>query len=141
MNPHIDAVPLAHAGRTATIRFSWRALQVIQRDWGVDWPERFSEALDKGKVEDLSELIAITTGMSQDEVMDWSPPLMPTVKALWDAYAITRTGQKDASPEGDPENPRNARSILSKASALLHFVQASAGRNSGSKPPTPPAYT
>lgn len=140
MNPHLDAVPLAHAGRTATIRFTWRALKVLQRDWGDEWTRRFVDALSLEKVDDLAELVAIASGMTADEVMDWSPPTAVTVAALWDAYGLTKLGKKP-EPEGEAssENPLMARSILSKASALLRFARVSPGPTSGSKPPTPPA--
>ena len=134
MNPHLDAVPLAHAGRTATIRFTWRALKVLQREWGDNWRERFANALTSENVDDLAALVSITSGMGADEVEEWSPPLLTTVKALWDAYSLLRTGEA-AKPEGEAgENPRQAQSILSKASAALRFALASAGTNSGKAP-------
>jgi hypothetical protein len=140
MNPHIDAVPLAHAGRTATIRFTWRALTVLQRDWGDEWTRRFVDALSLEKVDDLAELVAIASGMTAEEVMDWSPPTAVTVAALWDAYGLTKLGRKPEADEAEAtENPLGARSILSKASALLRFARVSPGPTSGSKPPTPPA--
>lgn len=142
MNPHIDAVPLVHAGRTATVRFTWRALEIIQRDWGKGWPARFSEALGHETVSDMAELLALTTGMTVDEVMDWSPPTSVAAAALWDAYGMTKLGQKPATQaEGEAANPLMARSILSRASAVWRSAQAWAGPSSGKAPPTPPAST
>jgi hypothetical protein len=140
MNPHLDAVPLAHAGRTAMIRFSWRALQVLQRDWGEGWSQRFVDALTGEKVEDMAALISITSGMSVDEVMDWSPPTSIASAALWDAYSLTKLGQKPAE-EGAAQNPLKALSRLSKVFAGLRFGPGSAGPNSGNRPPTQPAST
>lgn len=138
MNPHLDAVPLTHAGRTVTVRFTWRALEVLQRDWGKEWSARFAEALGHETITDMAELLAVTTGMTPDEVKDWSPPTSVAAAALWDAYAMTKLGQKPVA-EGEAENPLKARSILSKASAVLRSVQAWAGPNSGKAPLTPPA--
>lgn len=140
MNPHLDAVPLAHAGRTAVIRFTWRALKVLQREWGDEWTRRFVDAMSVEKIEDLEYLVAVTTGMTAQEVEDWSPPTAVTVAALWDAYGLSKMGHKP-KPEGEAadENPQKAQSILSRASALLRFARVSAGPTSGSKPPTPPA--
>lgn len=141
MNPHVDAVPLAHAGRTATVRFTWRALKVLQRDWGKDWQPRFVEALTTENVEDLEELVALTTGMTAAEVEEWGPPINATVKALWDGFAILKTGQAE-QPQGaanGDQNPPKARSMLSTASAVLHAVRAWAGPSSGTARPTPPA--
>lgn len=143
MNPHIDAVPLSHAGRTVVIRFTWRALKVLQRDWGKEWAPRMVEALQTDNAADLAELVAITTGMTAEEVEDWSPPLNAASKAVWDGYMILKTGQAEApaTAEGEAENPRRAQSILSKAHAVLRSVQVWAGPNSGKAPPTPPAST
>jgi hypothetical protein len=142
MNPHLDAVPLAHAGRTVTVRFTWRALEVLQRDWGKEWGARFAEALANETIGDMAELVAITTGMTTEEVMDWSPPTSLTVQSLWDAYAMIKLGTKP-KPEGevDAENPLKARSILSVASAALRSARAWAGPNSGKAPRIPPAST
>jgi hypothetical protein len=142
MNPHLDAVPLAHAGRTVTVRFTWRALEVLQRDWGKEWGARFAEALANETIGDMAELVAITTGMTTEEVMDWSPPTSLTVQSLWDAYAMIKLGTKP-KPEGevDAENPLKARSILSVASAALRSARAWAGPNSGKTPRMPPAST
>lgn len=136
MNPHIDAVPLSHAGRTATIRFTWRALKVLQREWGGEWQERFVLALQNDIPGDLAELVAITTGMTPEAVEEWSPPLNITTKALWDAYMILKTGQeaKPQPAEGEAENPQQARSILSIAHAALRSVQGWAGPSSGKAP-------
>lgn len=141
MNPHIDAVQLVHAGRTATLRFSWRVLRVMQRDWGADeWSQRFVEALNKEKADDMAEAIALMSGLSVDEVLDWSPPTALAAQAMWDAYGILKMGQKsDATGDDASPNPLKARSILSTASAALRFVQGLAGPNSGNKPPTQPA--
>jgi hypothetical protein len=134
MNPHLDAVPLSHAGRAVVIRFTWRALKVLQREWGDGWRERFASALTTENVDDLAALVGITSGMSPEEVEEWSPPLTPTVKALWDAYAFLKTGEA-APQEGEADaNPRRAQSILSKASAALRYALASAGPNSGKAP-------
>jgi hypothetical protein len=140
MNPHIDAVPLAHAGRTATIRITWRVLQVLQRDWGEGWASRFVSALEREQVDGMAELVALAAGMSVDEVMDWSPPTAITARALWDAYAMTKMGAK-AEADAEAGNPLKAQSILSRASAVLHSVRAWAGPSSGKAPLTPPAST
>jgi hypothetical protein len=141
MNPHIDAVPLAHAGRTVTIRFTWRALAVIQREWGDEWSARMVAAFEGRKVEDLSELIAVTAGMTLDDVNDWSPPLDPSIKALYEGYLITKTGEKPRAAVAGDENPPKAQTILSKASAVLQYVLGLDGPSSGTKPPTQPAST
>lgn len=140
MNPHVDAVLLAHAGRTVTLRFTWRVLKVLQRDWGADWTRRFADAMTLEKVDDLAELLALLTGMSQDEVMDWSPPTAITVQALWDAYGMVKLGQKPQSEdEASTENPQKARSILSKAFPFWPFAPVSPGPISGNRPLTQPA--
>lgn len=132
MNPHIDAVKLSHAGRTAVLRFTWRALQVLQRDWGDDWRDRISTTLEKERIDDLSALVALLSGMSQDEVMDWSPPLVLAGQACLDAYMILKLGRKDAEAgETAAENPRMSLPLLSRMSAVWRSALASAGRASG----------
>lgn len=140
MNPQIDAVLLAHAGRTVTLRFTWRVLGVVQRDWGDEWTRRFADALTLEKVDDLAEIVALLTNMTKDEVLDWSPPTAITVQALWDAYGILKLGRKPKpESEADAQNPPTARSILSKAFAFWPFAPASPGPISGSKPLMQPA--
>jgi len=144
MNPHLDAVPLTHAGRTATVCFTWRALEVLQRDWGrKEWAARFAEALQDEHIGDMAEVLALTTGMNVDEVRDWMPPTAITAQALWDAYAMTKLGQKEkpaaSGDVDDTENPLKAQSILSRAFAVWRSAQAWAGPNFGKAPPTPPA--
>lgn len=137
MNPHLDAVLLTHAGRTATLRFTWRALHVLQRDWGDDWRERLFVALDKEKPDDMAALIALLSGMTADEVMDWSPPLTMAGQACMDAYAILKLGRKDVEAgEHDPANPLKGVSLLSRMSAALRFAQGWVGGSSGTAPPT-----
>lgn len=141
MNPEIDAVRFEHAGRTVTIRVSWRVLKVLQRDWGDAWRERFIKALDQEIIDDLTEIVALITCMAPEDVMEWSPPTAPIASAIFQAYALTRTGEKPAEASEANENPLKARSILSTASAALRFVRGLAGPTSGNKPLTPPAST
>lgn len=144
MNPHIDAVQLVHAGRTVTVRFTWRALETLQREWGEGWGERFVTACTTENVADLAELMAVATGMTADEVKDWCPPTQMTAQALWDAYAFVKLGRKDSEAEAgenDPANPRLMLGMASKASAVLRYVRGLAGRRSGTVHPTPPAST
>lgn len=139
MNPHVDAVPLAHAGRTATIRMSWRARQVIRREWGEDWQSRLTKSLDAENEADMAQIVAIASGMSVADVLDWSPPTAICAQLIYDAYQISRMG--GTSPNADQEakggeNPLLARSMISKLFALWPFKLVSAGLSSGNKPPT-----
>lgn len=141
MNPHEGAVLLVHAGRTATLRFTWGVIASIQKDWGDEYAQRLGAAVDQRKVADLAELIARASGTTSGDVNAWSPPILEAVKAVSDAWACAWLGADHTikPKEGDEANPLPAPSMWSRLLSRARYVLASAGPNSGTAPHTPPA--
>lgn len=139
MNPHEGTVLLAHAGKTVTLRFTWGAIGALQGEWGAQYADRIAQALNERKVDDLAELAARASGMTIEAVKEWSPPIIDTVTAISDAWAVAWVGADKAmsAKEGEgEENPRKAPSMWSRLRSALHSAPASAGPNSGHSPLT-----
>lgn len=133
MNPHDGAVLLEHAGRTATLRFSWGAIEAIRADWGDDYAKRMGEAMDTPKLEDVAHLVAAIGDMKPAEVMAWSPPIAATSQAISRAWQLAWFGA-DEPAKADPKNPPMALAMLKALpglSWLRRSAPASAGATSG----------
>lgn len=142
MNPHEGAVPLAHAGRTVVLRFTWRAVASLQAEWGMDaYADRISRAINLRVVDDMAQLIAITGGITPAEAMEWSPPMTEAATALGQAWLTFWVGPAKAeeAAAGAEADPLMSRSILSQLRSMLGSVRGSAGTNSGTARATRPA--
>lgn len=133
MNPHDGAVLLEHAGRTATLRFSWGAIEEIRAEWGDEYVKRMDAAMSAPILPDVAWLVAKTCGISQAEVMEWSPPIGAANAALSKAWQQAWFGAGDPV-KADAENPQTALTLLQRLSGLLWrpaSAPASAGTSSG----------
>lgn len=135
MNPYEGAVPLEHAGRRVSLRFSWGVIASLQAEWGEGYGDRVGLAVDQRKLDDLAVLISRAGDMPVADVMAWSPPIMETVSAVSAAWAAAWLGvggvEKAKEAAGEAANPRTALSMLSKLLSRVRSGQVSAGPNSG----------
>lgn len=141
-NPHEGTVQLAHAGRTVTLRFTWRVVASLQAEWGMEaYADRIGRAINLRVVDDMAELLSRCAGITADEARDWSPPMTEAATALGQAWLAFWVGPQKAeeaaaSAEADP---LMSHPILSRLRSMLRFGPGSAGTNSGAPPATRPA--
>lgn len=135
MNPHEGAVLLEHAGRTAKLQFTWRAIETIRAEWGADYAKRMDEAMNGPVLGDLSYLIAVTGDMPQADVMTWSPPIMASNAALATAWRAAWFGPETPETKDAAANPPKALKRMQEALSGLQWwrpsAQASPGVTSG----------
>jgi hypothetical protein len=128
-------VQLAHTGRTVTLQFTWAVIADLQTAWGPDaYAKRIADALDNRIVPDLAELVARSGGLSADDVMAWSPPLVETATALQEAYAAAWLGPKRlrqvreaAGEEGANPRRQTLLMLLSRLRSGRGFGGATSG--------------
>lgn len=142
MNPYEGKVPLEHAGRTVELQFSWAAIAALQQEFGnQDYLHRIGAILDTKEAAGMAILISHGSGWSLAEVMNWSPPLMTSAKALERAWLLALFGPS-MKPEKSDADPLPAQLMKNLMSFVTRFTPrsepASAGPNSGEPPPTRP---
>jgi len=77
-----------------TIRFSYQAIDAIEREFGEDWSERLRDLFVGKTKRDLEFVTSITTGATLDEVRSTSPPIVPLVNALYHAWQLAWHGEE-----------------------------------------------
>ena len=91
------------------IRFSYHAIDAIEREFGEDWSERLRDLFVGKTKRDLEFVTSLTTGASLDEVKTASPPIVPLVNALYHAWQLAWHGRDE-----DPEAGDNAEATPEK---------------------------
>lgn len=91
---------LTHGDKTIDVAFPWASISIIQETWGND--QFFNKVIDTfstKNVEDLAFMVACGTGlkMTPREVMEWSPPVMPTFEIVRKAWTEHWLGDKHLS--------------------------------------------
>ncbi len=85
------------------IRFSYQAIDAIEREFGEDWSERLRDLFVGKTKQDLEFVTSLTTGATIAEVQAASPPIVPLVNALYQAWQLAWHGL-----DGDPETNTEA---------------------------------
>ncbi len=77
-----------------TIRFSYHAIDAIEREFGEGWSERLRDLFVGKTKQDLEFVTALTTGATAEEVRRDSPPIVPLVNALYHAWQLAWHGEE-----------------------------------------------
>lgn len=83
---------LTHGDKTIEVAFPWASISIIQETWGNDqFFNRVIDTFSTKNVEDMAFLLACGTGlkMTPRDIMEWSPPVMPSFEVLrksWTEY-------------------------------------------------------
>lgn len=135
MNPHNGTVLLEHAGRTATLQFTWEAIEALRAEWGDKYVARLGEAMDGPNLSDMAHVISLTSGMPPDDVRKWSPPIAPSTAALSLAWQRAWFGAETPEKKDAEVNPPKALKRMQQALSGLQWwrpsAQASPGATSG----------
>ena len=104
---------MAHSfpGGEYSLRFSYAALDAIEREFGEDWSARMQDLFTGKTKRDLEFITALVSGEAQDDIRAASPPIVPLVNALFKAWQLAWHGSEpEAEVSQAPEKkPRFAR--------------------------------
>jgi len=97
-----------------TLRFTYDAIDGIERKFGEDWMVRLTELFNGRSVTDLAFVGALASGMTQKKLKSLSPPVVPFVNALFKAWELAWHGQESVLSEVDASDEKK----------LLNYVRA-----------------
>lgn len=87
-----------------TIRFSYTAIDAVEREFGENWSERLRDLFVGTTKKDLEFVTSLTTGQSIKDIQKASPPIVPLVNSLYKAWQLAWQGQEDVvDGEGQAE--------------------------------------
>ena len=110
---------------TYDIRFSYKAIDAIEKKFGDDWSERLRDLFVGKSKQDLEFVVSVTTDVSSELVAEDSPPIVPLVNALYRAWQLAWHGEEQV--------PGNAEVPQADEKKLRHFLKFWRARsNSGS---------
>ncbi len=83
--------------RDVEIRYSWGAISLLRAQWGEGYITRMATSLESRDLEAIAFAIAAGSAgaVSAAEVLAESPPIVPAIEAVRDAWVIAHYG-----PEG-----------------------------------------
>jgi len=83
-------------GGAYTIRFSYAAIDAIEKEFGEDWSERLRDLFVGKSKRDLEFVTSVTTDRSMEGVAEDSPPIVPLVNALYHGWQLAWHGEEQA---------------------------------------------
>lgn len=90
----------------AEIRFSWEVLASLQAQFGDEFLAKAASAMDSLQLEDLAVFVAAASEVSEREVLDKCPPILPLSNACKLAWSFAWNGgetpEENSSPEKKP---------------------------------------
>ncbi len=96
-----------------TIRFSYGAIDAIEKEFGEDWSERLRDLFVGKTKRDLEFVTSVTTDRSMDGVAEDSPPIVPLVNALYHAWQLAWHGAKQMpDPQEDQQAEKKFKRFL-----------------------------
>lgn len=133
----LGRVVLTHAGRTLELKMTWAAIAGMQAEWGEDFANSVSDALDRSDVTKLAFILSLC-GTLEDEdrpmtmvdAMDLGFPIEPLRSALLVCWEHAWQGGELPQDGEAPGKPNALQTLLGRLSTLP-FVQALASKNSG----------
>lgn len=136
-DPVAARVVLSAGGREAALCFTWSVIAGLRERLGEEYLARVAAGIDQRDVAAMADLVAAASGKTAVEVMEWSPPIIPTVEALQRAWALAWIGPEavqdveEAASTDDEPDPPPARPILSVLRSVLRSASGSGGPSSG----------
>jgi len=97
-----------------TIRFSYAAIDAIEKEFGEDWSERLRDLFVGKTKRDLEFVASVTTDCSMAGIAEDSPPIVPLVNALYHAWQLAWHGEEQV-----PETAEDAKETEKKFTDLL----------------------
>ena len=81
-------------GAQFALRFTYDAIDGIERKFGEDWMSRLTDLFNGRSVVDLVFVASLATGQTQKSIRAASPPVVPFVNALFKAWELAWHGQE-----------------------------------------------
>ena len=106
-------------GAEYSLRFTYDAIDGIERKFGEDWMARLTDLFNGRSVADLAFVAGLATGQTQKSIRASSPPVVPFVNALFKAWELAWHGQETPPPFGVEEVPADEKKLLSYVRALM----------------------
>ncbi|NNE59120.1 MAG: hypothetical protein HKN36_13515 [Hellea sp.] len=91
------------------IRFSYQAIDAVEREFGENWSERLRDLFVGTSKKDLELVASLTTGRSVADIQAASPPIVPLVNALYKAWQLAWQGQEENVNGGDHSEKKSRR--------------------------------
>ena len=105
-------------GETYRLQFTWQVIDQLRSDWGEDFDDRMSAAINTPVLGDLAFLIASASSLSCDHVLDTSPPVDLARAAVADAWARAWFGGEEIAAEEEKERPK----LIGALATLWHTI-------------------
>lgn len=125
-------VALRFGQRDVTLRLRYREVARLKSEFGKQWSDRYRDAID-GDAEAMAKVLSITSGMSEDEVLDLPPAGHLRIgSALLDLFFIHQHGpdweaERDkaraANEAAEVEAAAQAGPLLRLLTQLLKLLQ------------------
>jgi hypothetical protein len=103
---HLGTVDLAICGKTVQLKYDWAALSNVITKHGVEVIAAIFTA-SPAQIADMVVMGAPTSGLTAEEIMKSSPPLMPIMKALDAAIGFAYWGP-DGPPKKTADDKKNS---------------------------------
>lgn len=88
-----------------TIRFTYGAIDAIEKEFGEDWSERLRDLFVGKTKRDLEFVASVTVDRSIEGIAQDSPPIVPFVNALYHAWQLAWHGEEQVP---DPQEDEQA---------------------------------
>jgi hypothetical protein len=99
--PNSGTVEYEWDGARYALRFSYDAIDAIERKFGEDWLPRLTSLFNGRSVADLAFVAALASGQTQKTIKQASPPVVPFVNALYKAWELAWHGQEAMTEVSD----------------------------------------
>ena len=106
-------------GAQYALRFSYDAIDGIERKFGEDWMVRLTDLFNGCSVADLVFVAALASGQTQKSIRAASPPVVPFVNALFKAWELAWHGQESDLASLGAEVPKDEKKMWAYVRALM----------------------
>jgi hypothetical protein len=106
-------------GVAYALRFTFDAIDSIERKFGAEWMDRLTGLFNGRSVADLAFVGALAAGMTQKQIKAYSPPVVPFVNALYAAWELAWHGQETSLMEAEGSDEKK---LLTYVRALMKRV-------------------